>query len=639
MPPTPNKGFHAGGRRIDIDILRAIAVLSVIFFHFDVPGFSGGFLGVDIFFVISGYLITLHIQQQTAQSSFNFTLFYLRRIRRLYPVLISALAMTSLAALFILPHTLIQDFAKSQVASSVYASNIYFWLIANYFDTDAILKPLLHTWSLSVEEQFYVIWPLFVYFTYKRRPEFWVLGIGLTSLMAAELFWSFSASATFYLFPFRIFEFAAGALMCRNPFKSLPQSAKTSLFLLSITSVLASLLLSSELSRNPGLSTLPLCLGTAFVIGLRHPWLNQLNPVTRIALRIGLISYSAYLVHWPLVVFYKVYFPQPLDIYAIGKLLAATYLLSEVLYNFIEKPGGSINLKKYRLAIFSLVPLFFVASLIYQQATPSLYRKLNPDEFTVRYALDNIPDRKEELKKAQLEVEKRQGNHPGAENVQTILVTGDSHSEDVFHALSLYFAGTNVQIMRLGGICDPLTANSIAGITLKDLYEDAAQEKTRDPEYCRRHHQEFLGKLVEISPDLIVFSEAWRESALPFLGQSIADIKTALTADILILGRNPQFSPHPNVVFRNFESIEDINERSWQRRYRIFDDFDSILAGVADQTDSDFISKNELVCPDKKCKLLIDNEFGYTDSQHWSLVGMNYYGRLLASDKAFTQFR
>ena len=135
----------SASRRIDIDMLRAVAVLAVIFFHFEVPGFSGGFLGVDIFFVISGYLITLHISESLSTGEFRFSTFYLRRVRRLFPAIFVTLILTSIAALFILPKSLLHDFALSQLAASTYISNIWFWSIADYFDTESIVKPLLHT--------------------------------------------------------------------------------------------------------------------------------------------------------------------------------------------------------------------------------------------------------------------------------------------------------------------------------------------------------------------------------------------------------------------------------------------------------------------------------------------------------------
>ena len=185
-------------RRIDIDILRAVAVISVIFFHFEVPGFSGGFLGVDIFFVISGYLITLHINDQLSQGTFSFPNFYLRRIRRLFPAIFMTLALTSIAALLILPKPLLNDFSLSQIAASTYVSNIYFWSVADYFDTESIVKPLLHTWSLSVEEQFYLVWPLLLFLIFGRNQLLIIVTLAVMSLLAAELTYEHSPSTVFY---------------------------------------------------------------------------------------------------------------------------------------------------------------------------------------------------------------------------------------------------------------------------------------------------------------------------------------------------------------------------------------------------------------------------------------------------------
>ena len=248
----------ARARRVDIDLLRAVAVLSVLFFHFDVPGFSGGFLGVDIFFVISGYLISLHIQQQLQQGRFSYRMFYLRRIRRLFPAMIATLALSSVAAVFILPRGLLESFSHSQLASAVYVSNIYFWSVADYFDTESILKPLLHTWSLSVEEQFYLVWPFFLALTLRRRPRL-AMSIALVgSLLAAELMHRQSASTAFYLFPFRIFEFAFGALICGVSLERLPRWNRDTLLLISLAVIVGSVMLMDEQTRNPGIATVPL---------------------------------------------------------------------------------------------------------------------------------------------------------------------------------------------------------------------------------------------------------------------------------------------------------------------------------------------------------------------------------------------
>lgn len=624
---------YMNSRRIDIDLLRAVAVLGVIFFHFSIPGFSGGFLGVDIFYVISGYLITLHVQKQLSESNFSFIYFYLRRIRRLFPALIATLFLSSIAALAILPKSLLDDFSSSQLASSLYVANVYFWSIADYFDTNSILKPLLHTWSLSVEEQFYIVWPLFLFLTFSKKPKLAISIAAILSLIAAEFVYDISSSATFYLFPFRIFEFTIGALMCRNSLGTLPNPVKNILISISIVSIALTMLISTEHTRNPGILTLPICLGTAIIIALHHPWMNINNTITSILLRIGLVSYSAYLVHWPLLVFYKIDNPQPLSPAVTISLLVITYVLAEIIYNFVEKPTSKINLREKKSLLFFSLPLVVLLALVFVFFQPKIYCYLNPHEYTVKHVLDNIPDRQLVLDQIKKEIEQKKTNN-NSKKRRKIVVTGDSHAVDITLALQLLLADTDIEVELMHSICDPLTLDSI-GISLEDLYSDASQEKTRNPEYCVSHHSGYLEKLTSLSPDLIIFSEAWRSAALPYLSKTINEIKHATSAKILILGRNPQFSPHPNIVFKSLDSIDEINKVAWERRYKIFDDYDKIFTDVANETGSYFISKNELVCPDQKCILLIGLDMGYTDGQHYSLVGLKYYGGLLVNHKSF----
>ena len=193
-------------------------------------------------------------------------------------------------------------------------------------------------------------------------------------------------------------------------------------------------------------------------------------------------------------------------------------------------------------------------------------------------------------------------------------------------------SGVSVEIFH--SICDSLTLESI-DIPLEKLYATHSQVETHNPEYCRIYHRDFISGLEGLSPDLIIFSEAWRSEALPYLRQTIEEVKAAMKVNVLILGRNPQFSPHPSVIFRDLKNIEEINAVAWNRRYKVVEEADAILTEIAQNTGSRYISKNEIVCPKKKCTLLINNEFGYTDDQHWSNIGMAYYGNLLLSHQNF----
>lgn len=617
---------------MDIDLLRALAVLAVIFFHFEVPGFSGGFLGVDIFFVISGYLISLHIQEQIDNSGFSFFYFYLRRIRRLYPAYLGAMILTSIGAFTLLPHALLADFTHSQIASSIYVSNIYFWSKADYFDTESILKPLLHTWSLSVEEQFYILWPMFLVVTTRARNHA-ILVAGILSLLAAEYYNDDAATSVFYLLPFRVFEFSIGALACRRSLAGLGDGVRKLLVLVSLLVIVLTLTLVEAKTATHGFLAFPLCLATATIIVLRHEWLNRDVQILKIFKHIGLISYSAYLIHWPLVVFYKIEHPQTLSIGSIVYLLAITWVLAELFYRYIEQPTSRIQLSQHKWPLLLALPVTFLVAVGFEIARPVIYRHLNPDDFSVKSVLDSIPSRQSVLQKQERLIAGKLKETDGTAT-RKIVVLGDSHAVDVTLSLKYLLASSGTAVEIFHSICDPLTLGSI-DIPLEKLYASHNQVETHNPEYCRNYHRDFIAELKRLSPDLIVFSEAWRPAALPYLRRTIEEINAAIGVEILILGRNPQFSPHPNVIFKDLENIDDINAVAWNRRYKVFEEADAMLAEIARKTGSGFISKNNIVCREKKCILLIDNVFGYTDDQHWSNKGMEYYGNLLLSDEVF----
>ena len=184
-------------------------------------------------------------------------------------------------------------------------------------------------------------------------------------------------------------------------------------------------------------------------------------------------------------------------------------------------------------------------------------------------------------------------------------------------SLQLLLARTDIEVVLFHSICDPLTISSIT-IAIDKLYENHPQKKPKNSEYCTPYHSSFLENISKLSPDLIVFSEAWRPEAFPFLPKTIEDIKEALKAEVLVLGKNTSFIPHPNIVFKSLENVEDINSVAWERRYRAFDAYDRQLLKVATDTGSYFISKNDLVCPDEKCDVLIGLDMGYADGSHWS---------------------
>lgn len=218
--------------RPDIDGLRACAVVPVVFYHAGVPDFVGGFVGVDVFFVISGYVITRRILEDINHGQFSIFEFYERRVRRIFPALIATVLFTLIFASFILLPIQMIDLSKSMIASAYFASNIYFWQQSGYFDVASTFRPLLHLWSLAVEEQFYILMPVTMYMTYwlgsrwgisnspRWRLVFWPALIGSFALSVAVT--NSAPSANFFLLPTRSWELLLGALLVLTPLPTLP---------------------------------------------------------------------------------------------------------------------------------------------------------------------------------------------------------------------------------------------------------------------------------------------------------------------------------------------------------------------------------------------------------------------------------
>lgn len=292
--------------RPEIDGLRAIAVLSVVLYHFGVP-IQGGFTGVDIFFVISGFLIGgILWREHRATGRINIIAFYIRRFRRLAPAFFAMLFATMALGWFILLPFEYREFAKSAIATTVYLSNVLFFRSAGYFDTASEEKPLLHTWSLAVEEQFYIVLPLlFLALAWARKGFLWTLvALWLGSLIACVFLTPSHPTAMFFLFPFRAWELLSGVLLAiyfaeRAPRPALPASASYA----GLACLLLGFFLIPAGAQFPGYYALLPVIGTVLLL-LNGQASNPVNKALSGAVPVffGKISYSLYLWHWPILV-------------------------------------------------------------------------------------------------------------------------------------------------------------------------------------------------------------------------------------------------------------------------------------------------------------------------------------------------
>lgn len=332
--------------RAEIDGLRAIAVVSVILFHAKYSVFPGGFLGVDIFFVISGYLITALLLKDLQRDSFSLKSFYERRARRILPAFFVVLLCSFIAALFLMTPETAKGFYQSAIAAVLSLSNIFFVHDSDYFSTDVDMKPLLHTWSLGLEEQFYIFFPigLFIIWKYCRRYLAIIMGLGfLLSLMAAEfMLYKGYITANFYLLPSRGWELLAGSLVAyretRGAIKANDRVASAAA-LLGLLIILGSLVLFHEKVPHPGLLTLFPVIGTCLVIyygrvdGIAKSILSH-----RTMVMVGLISYSLYLWHNPIFSFARFYAIDPLTPVEYAGLIFASFFMGYLSYRYVEVP-------------------------------------------------------------------------------------------------------------------------------------------------------------------------------------------------------------------------------------------------------------------------------------------------------------
>ena len=360
--------------RPDIDGLRAVAIVPVVLFHAGLGAFSGGFVGVDVFFVISGFLITGLIRHEIDGGRFTLANFYERRIRRLFPALFAMLfAASAVAAWLLLPADLV-DFAKSVLATSVFGSNFLFWGEAGYFGRAAEEIPLLHTWSLAVEEQYYILFPLFLLWVAARGRKRYVTA---TALVTAATFalsvvtLPIDPDATFYLAPFRAWELGLGALLALGAFPAPHRHAlRTLVGGLGIAAIAVAVITYTPATPFPGAAALLPCLGAAAIIwagsGGHHPVGDALS--LRPVVLVGLISYSLYLWHWPILSLWRYFALRELTPVETATAVAMAVAAAVVSWRWIERPfrgrSGLLDRRQLFAAALAVMVLAVGASAV-----------------------------------------------------------------------------------------------------------------------------------------------------------------------------------------------------------------------------------------------------------------------------------
>jgi peptidoglycan/LPS O-acetylase OafA/YrhL len=521
--------------RADINGLRAVAVILVLLFHLEYDLVPAGFLGVDIFLVISGYLISRNILEDLKFQRFSFVTFYTRRFKRLFPALFVTLVLSLVVGYLTLTPFNLERLSKTVVAGVFFYSNFFFLNETGYFDTESAYKPLLHIWSLSLEEQFYFIWPLLLLmiFLLARRIVFlFVLIIALLSIYAAESYNRSYPEGAFYLLQFRFFEFLLGALcIWLERFKLRNKILRELTILTGLIMICYSATMFTALTPMPGALSLIPCVGAMLIIyggnANYSGWLLR----NRLVEIIGKSSYSIYLVHWPLIVYYKYYTLSDLDHTSRTILGIISILLGLLMWKYVENTFRKSELKLGKIdASWIWMPvlmlsLFYVSRLV-------IANKGYPSRYSAEFVMTEkeiFASRNKYWEGSNSEKEVLKGT-----NNKKVLVVGNSFAIDLIYAL------------RKNGMEAKITALQ----TTHRCYNfGAAAVNEQDARFCAEIVNGVLQDTSWSKAEAIYLFDHWPKVDLENLKDMLTRIRGLSKAPIYVFGPKMVFTkPIPDIV-------------------------------------------------------------------------------------------
>jgi peptidoglycan/LPS O-acetylase OafA/YrhL len=632
------------GYRRDIDGLRAVAVLSVVFFHAGLSGFSGGFVGVDIFFVISGYLITSIIVRGLEAERFSIAWFYERRIRRVIPAFIVMVAATAIGAtVFLFPKDLI-DFGRSAFAAASFASNFFFASRTGYFAPAHETMPLLHTWSLGVEEQFYIVWPLVLWACFRlgfRRS----LGVVVFVLAAASLSYAEWAvrkedpDIVFFLPQARAWELMLGAMLALGMAPELrARWIREALAVLGAALLAFGITQFSAHTPFPGLwATIP-ALGAALMLHTGHQADTAISKLLGLwpCVFIGLISYSVYLWHWPVFAFAKMYLGHnPSEGLALC-LISATIIVATASWWFVERPfrqsAATTRISPQLLFAGGLGSLAVIGciglTLVFAHGLPN---RIGHE--AQRFYFDG--KRKIEL-----------SHNPAAD----ILVWGDSHAQAFARAALIIGQHYGLTVGESGTLnCPPLIgAHRVGGGYSRDcdtINRALLEQLQRGPRprvaILVARWSLYQGGTSQDGPVFEIDDQEQTldaETSTRVLERSLSrtvDALEALGIAVVLVGQAPEFPEHPNSCFvrrtwHKEPNAADCLTMPREQSDRRLNTSKAILTELAKTHKAAlYVGLDKILCKAGTCRAAEDHRPLYYDDNHLSLFGSYLVGRTL----------
>jgi peptidoglycan/LPS O-acetylase OafA/YrhL len=629
--------------RADIDGLRAVAIVPVLLFHAGISQVPGGFSGVDVFFVISGYLITGLILDDIAKGQFSIAHFYERRVRRILPALFFLLIFTSIAAYALLMPDDAREFGRSLFATMLFSSNVLFAKQTGYFQAPAEMKPLLHTWSLAVEEQFYILYPLFLFLiTRYLRKRYVIVLLSTLGLSLAFSIWDvhWHRSVAFYSSAARAWELLVGGILAIRIIPALRQRIMADILgLLGLLLLVFSFLFLSGSLPFPGANALYPAIGTALIIysGTSHETIASRVLSTKPLVFIGLISYSLYLWHWVLIVFYRYYSLHPLGGWSRLALISIAAVIATLSWKFVENPfRGRRRLVQSRNVLFagaatgSVMFILFAGVLFLTHGLPA---RLDKKVLGLLASKNDYWARRD----ACMDRICRIGDDRAT---PTFILWGDSHAGAIAPAFEQIATANGVSgFVAFSPACAPL-------LGLKRYDED-------DPEKCTRFNRSVLN-LIESSHIRNVFLHArwglyaegsrygqeWggpvlltgdrnpQQDYAKFASLFVSTVEELkrVNANIIVVSSVPEVRldvptslARAAVTGRSSAVVTPYSE-FMARQGRTF----SLLSQVVQKYDVRLVYPHRLICSDAWCPTTHEDHILYVDSNHLSVQGATY---------------
>ncbi len=486
---SPRPVFDHLSYRSDVDGLRAIAVLSVVAFHAAPGRMPGGFAGVDMFFVISGFLIASIIQKGLVSGHFSFLEFYSRRIKRIFPALLLTLAACLAVGYFLLSDEELIALSKHVLAGAGFASNFVLWRESGYFDPSAEMKPLLHLWSLGIEEQFYLVWPFALWMAWKRKFDLLTLtvAVGLFSFALNLYQVGLYPVASFYL-PFsRFWELLVGGGLAALNLRAPPRAssrhyARTSISFLGLAMIAVGFVILDKSRSFPGAWAILPTLGTAFVIWAgAQAWPNRVLLSNKVLVWFGLISFPLYLWHWPALSFLRILEGTEVAQWKRAVAVVGAIILSWLTYEFVEKAIRHRPGRRVPMALLALMVIVGLAGA-YGYAGNGATDRIGGPQVVNQGAVGHTPFfayiREHSFPCTPAAIREQAVSWEGFVRCfqskqgdgKDIVLLGDSHAEHLFPGLASALPENNVVFYGMGGL--PVLDNPEYSLVFKTLLDD-----------------------------------------------------------------------------------------------------------------------------------------------------------------------